>query len=86
MEKQDTFRELTRRRMEKDEGFVTVTDNSDVVDDNPTLECEVNIVPDEEYLPCSRHDQVHVLLRWTLKKLPSHKFLSGQVTERSILI
>ena len=40
MEKQDNFRELTRRRMEKDESFVT-------------LECEVNIVPDEEYLPCS---------------------------------
>ena len=53
MEKQDTFRELTRRRTEKDEGFVTVTNNSDVVLDDPTLECEVNIVPDEEYLPCS---------------------------------
>ena len=34
MEKQDNFRELTRRRMENDEGFVTVTDNCNVVDDN----------------------------------------------------
>ena len=50
MEKQDNFRELTRRRMEKDEGFVTATDNSD---DNPTLKCEVNIVPDDESLLCS---------------------------------
>ena len=40
MEKQDNFRELTRRRMEKDESVLT-------------LECEENIVLDEEYLPCS---------------------------------